>query len=230
LSQQNFKATPMGSENIWITITTIMLMLSLISERVSNLVKLNWPVLRDKGKTENEEKIRERNVLVLAVVSGCLVAIVAGADLFTLVNKGKLLNANSLNRTNVLGMLLSGLFISLGSKFWHDVLDIVLQFSKLKKFKALNEKVSISENPNTYNLLKEKEQNLEHVIRGNLDKLRALSNYRGYNIEQEGNSFVAILKFVDQVPLKGEISWIENYLKPEEYKTQLTSKTVLSGN
>ena len=129
------------SDGIWTTIVTILLALSLISERVSNFIKLHSKKLRERTGTMEEEKVRERNIQRLALFSGLLVSAIAGADLFNLLKgkEGGLLGfswANFGDPTIILGMILTGFFISLGSKFWHDMLDIVLQFSELKKFQA----------------------------------------------------------------------------------------------
>ena len=212
--------------NIWITIVTILFALSLISERISNLIKLYIPAL--KSKSENE-KNRERNIMILAICSGWLVAFISGADFFKLIESGELVPLKDLNNTNILGVVLTGLFISMGSKFWHDILDIVLQFSKLKKFKAINEE-NASIETFSYDDLKEKEQRLEQLVRKNLDKLRSIKNYGGYNIERKTNRFIAQIKFIESLPKEDEISWIEDYLLPIEYEIKLTSKTVISGN
>jgi hypothetical protein len=177
-----------------------------------------------KYRSRNE-KNRERNILLLAILSGCLVAIISGADFFYLIENGKLIPFEDFEDVTVLGILLTGLFISMGSKFWHDVLDIVLQFSKLKKYKATKEDVTLS-----YDSLKDKETRLEQMVRQNLDKLRSIKNYGGYNIERKDDGFIVQLKFVESVPSEDEISWIEDYFLPKEYEIIRTSKTTVSGN
>lgn len=142
------------ADNIWIAIVTILFALSLISERIANLIKLRLPTtrwnLRDKRLGRSDEKIREGQILTLALIAGWIVAFISGADLFTLINDGKLLNYENYEFTwdprkwtwkPFMGMFLSGFFISMGSKFWHDVLDIVLQFSALKKYRAEKQEI-----------------------------------------------------------------------------------------
>ena len=224
-------------ENIWITIVTIFLTLSLISERISNLIKLHIPSLRKSSKDEEEEKKRERNVMWLAVSSGWLVAIIAGANFFELLELGELSSVHIVSdcslwgfTKHISGFLLSGLFISLGSKFWHDVLDIVLQFSKLKKVKKLSEEENLKKNQFSYFEIKEKEQRLEHLVRNNLEKLRSIPNYRGYIIENIENDFIVKFKFLEKIPDKNEIAWIGDFLSPEEYQNIIYFKTEIDGS
>ncbi|MEM9001457.1 MAG: hypothetical protein AAGB24_14435 [Bacteroidota bacterium] len=145
-------------DNIWTTIITILFALSLIAERISNVIKLNWKSLRERLQSKKEEKIRERNILWLALFSGCLVSFLAGADLFHLINNAELIAVADYFKDYgkpILGMLLTGFFISLGSKFWHDVLDIVLKFSELGRFRAEKQEMD-----NTINRVETKEKQL----------------------------------------------------------------------
>ena len=128
--------------NLWVTIVVILFTLSLIAERIGNLIKLFFSSTRDRAWTEESEKRRELKVLIIALSSGMIVSAVAGADLFILIDKAKLVNYPLKDWRSIPGIVLSGFFISLGSKFWHDMLDIVLQFSELKKYRVLNEKNS----------------------------------------------------------------------------------------
>jgi hypothetical protein len=155
-----------SSEDLWVTIVTILFALSLISERIANLIKLNPRIsrwnLRDKRLERSDEKAREGQILTLALICGWIVAIISGADLFTLIKEGRLLDRSEYLKEDyrpILGMFLSGFFISLGSKFWHDMLDIVLQFSQLKKYRAEKQEidnkagVAVNEDKKLLNLL-----------------------------------------------------------------------------
>ncbi len=79
------------SDDLGVTIVTILFALSLISERIANLFKLNSRILRVRRYTPGEEKRRERDILWLSVICGILTAAIAGADLFTLFSRGELL-------------------------------------------------------------------------------------------------------------------------------------------
>jgi hypothetical protein len=125
------------------TITLILFALSLICERVANLIKLSHKDLRTKHTLKHLEKDRERKIMWMALACGWLVAGISGGDFFTLVHEGHLLNyfTDTEVKTSqvlqaILGCLITGVFISLGSKFWHDMLDIVLQISNLKRLQV----------------------------------------------------------------------------------------------
>ncbi|MEI7582043.1 hypothetical protein [Runella sp.] len=124
-----------------------LFILSLISERITNFIKLNLQTLierygskslsdrlgnlRNRESTEDKEKQRERGILNWAIVVSILMANAVSADLFYLMTDGKL--QPQWEFSSMLGYCLTGLFISLGSKFWHDLLDIVLYTSNLKR-------------------------------------------------------------------------------------------------
>jgi hypothetical protein len=63
------------------------------------------------------------------------VATCTHADFFYMIKNGDLASDLSLSdtRVSIWGCFLTGIFISLGSKFWHDMLDIVLYTSNLKR-------------------------------------------------------------------------------------------------
>ncbi|WP_130855599.1 hypothetical protein [Olivibacter jilunii] len=127
------------SANMLYTIVTILFALSLISERVSNLIKLAIPDTRNRNYSPLREKKRELQVQLITIASGLLVSFIAGADFFGLIKGQGLINIweiEKISGRSAVGMLLSGFFISLGSKFWHDMLDIVLEFANLKKFRV----------------------------------------------------------------------------------------------
>lgn len=85
------------------------------------------------------EAVRTKAIQNLAVFCGILVAVLAKADFFTLIRNGRPADAYAdLTKTLawgeiIFGYVLTGLFISLGSKFWHDVLDLILYSSNLKR-------------------------------------------------------------------------------------------------
>lgn len=80
-------ATPVpdASANMLYTIVMNFLALSLVSERISNLIKLTFENTRKKKYSLEEEKLRERSVLWITIGCGILVSILAGADFFALV-------------------------------------------------------------------------------------------------------------------------------------------------
>lgn len=149
---------------IFIPIVIILFVFSLISERLANFLKLNLPEvpdhqkvwgvfpggpLRTKSEDEACEKIRERRVFILAFISGVAVSFAAKANLFSMLRymdeANKTLwwqdeyginNFEEAPAEIFFGCLLTALFISLGSKFWHDLLDMLCQVKNYKRILA----------------------------------------------------------------------------------------------
>lgn len=115
---------------------------------------------RTKQDNDYEEKCRARRVFVLALLSGFGVALVLKADVIAIFNSGRdpestlgwdtfslpkvanykifWQNFGSILIT-ISGCLLTGFFLSFGSKFWHDLLDLLLEVKNLRK-KLVDEK------------------------------------------------------------------------------------------
>lgn len=157
------------SENLLVTIVITLFILSLISERLANFLKLNLQSLIERfswfrGMFEDKkgnkrfnfrtpeidpecEKLRERGIMNIAILCGIFTAVLTGADLFYLIASGGVIEYRKLNVSSfelnrilrwsvlghIIGFVATGFFISLGSKFWHDLLDIVLYTSNLKR-------------------------------------------------------------------------------------------------
>jgi hypothetical protein len=156
------------STNLLITVVINLFVLSMVSERLVNFLKLNFQKiyetnnLNEKTKQlgnsifgnfrniendKNLEKLRERGILNWAIFCSFIVAFFAKADLFYLINFGKLpvgMTTNPFeiaNGISLIGICLTALFISLGSKFWHDLLDI-LYFYKTARQKLADDNLS----------------------------------------------------------------------------------------
>lgn len=121
-----------------------LFILSLVAERLTNFLKLKREKLRLK-KAGSEEKERQLKILRLAVLSGLMVAAIVKADFFEMINpqheqgitswevylsQWKAVEGSKiwLSIRLIIGIIITGLFISQGSKFFHDLLDIMLQF------------------------------------------------------------------------------------------------------
>lgn len=146
---------------IFIPIVIIFFIFSLISERIANFLKLNLPEVseeqkffkifpggpfRTKTKNPDIEKIRERRIFWLALISGLIVSFSAKANLFSMLKYMEKANQTlwwNTDRSDLVkfsengieiffGCILTSLFISLGSKFWHDLLDLLLETKNLK--------------------------------------------------------------------------------------------------
>lgn len=146
--------------------TIVLFILSLITEKFVELIrkyiavppkynKLNWyrniNAKTTFGVNQDNEELKykkKKEISILAVVIGILIAVFAKASLFDLLSgnpQDKLfwpeqaegVESNWLSIKFILGILLTGFFLSFGSKFFHDLLDILYQTKEYKR-KLLN--------------------------------------------------------------------------------------------
>jgi hypothetical protein len=140
--------------NVLITVVINLFVLSMVSERLVNFLKLNfqklytWGLLpsdvkqflffifgnfRDKENSKKAEKLRERGVLNWAIFCSLIVAFASKADLFYLIRCGELPMDTPYGEIDKIGITLTAFFISLGSKFWHDLLDILYFYKNARQ-------------------------------------------------------------------------------------------------
>jgi hypothetical protein len=138
----------------FIQIIFVLLILSMITEKITNLIKMrptSWAkqfcmlFLKKKKKSEikdeKEEKIRQ--VQLISVVVGIVVAVATRASIFGISDPNFELGWHAFDweQDNMLlylvadffGSVFSGIFLSLGSKFFHDLLDLLLESKNLKR-------------------------------------------------------------------------------------------------
>jgi hypothetical protein len=121
-------------ENQIISITLTLFMLSLITEKIANFIKLHVRSLAEKAGSALGEKKRERKMQLLTGVIGIAVALVCNADFFMLISENsKIEPLTLLTFKGVVGCVITGLFLSQGSKFFHDLLNTVLYFKNMRK-------------------------------------------------------------------------------------------------
>src|SRR4051812_21116261 len=140
-----------------IEIATIFFILSLISERFITWFKLyffkkgntlfylffNWE--KDYSVKTNDpefEKEREQRILLLNISLNIIIAFLIHANIFRILHDHPLQHLswehNYFNLKDkgffyeISGCLFGGLLISLGSKFWHDTLDMLYYTKNLK--------------------------------------------------------------------------------------------------
>ena len=125
----------------------------MITEKIGNFIKLSeisW--LKKRMKTSSEDQ-RERKIQTMSMLTGIGVALIAKANIFQVYSNPKFeffWSSTDLNATlagwlsNILGSLLCGLFLSLGSKFFHDLLDMLLQVKNLKRKLVSNEELKLN--------------------------------------------------------------------------------------
>lgn len=146
-----------------IQLTTILFLLSMVCERIADFLKHYlseshvFRIQRDFFKVGNtltkfpkddtKEQARAYRILKINVWSGILLAFILKADLIKIFNNitepGKTLGWNNIADYGILdfvllpcGIALTGCFISFGSKFWHDLLDILYQIKNTKRVLA----------------------------------------------------------------------------------------------
>jgi hypothetical protein len=120
-----------------IKITLVLLILSLIVEKITGFVKLYFPSLYSKTYNEEEEKLREKKIQRDSIIIGVIVAIISNANFFKLLRGQDMLywtdDPEGFTIKAILGCLISGIFLSQGSKFFHDLLDTLLYAKKMKR-------------------------------------------------------------------------------------------------
>ena len=147
------------NNNLMIAVVLNLFVLSMISERLVNFLKLNFQKIyttkllpnilkgflkdmfgnfRDKEHSKKSEKERERGVLNWAIFASLIVAFASKADLFYMIKCGELSTDIDYDKINYVGIVLTALFLSLGSKFWHDLLDVLYFYKNAKQ--KLNDK------------------------------------------------------------------------------------------
>lgn len=130
-----------------INLLVVFSALSVAAERATNVFKLNRKQLSTKGKTAEAEKERERGITQASVAISIGLALVMKADFFALLGHinapwetlgwarmegGMLVQADALHSVGaaawaVAGSVITGFALGFGSKFWHDMLDIVFK-------------------------------------------------------------------------------------------------------
>jgi hypothetical protein len=219
-----------GTNSIVYTIVFILFALSMIAERIANLWKLYEPKLRLKKRLAADEKVRERKIMWRTLVCGWLVSLLSGADLFQLLKNGTLINIFSATGPEIarslFGIFLTGIFVSLGSKFWHDMLDIVLQFANLKKFQA--DQVGQVSMQQANILADEERTRLINKTENIVPALKKNAGYAGYDIEGDiATPHSVVLKYTQQ-PNKDTMTFLQNYFGDDKLRIDiLTSKSGL---
>jgi hypothetical protein len=146
-----------------INILTVLTALSVAAERITNLLKLQSPSLRvtetkpgeDKEAKKDAEKARESAIARRSVLVGIGVAIVLKADLIAILRNAQApwetlgwfgldgemmvssaaLQSPTAIATALIGSVAAGFALGFGSKFWHELLDGVLELRNMAKNK-----------------------------------------------------------------------------------------------
>jgi hypothetical protein len=135
-----------------------LFILSLASEKVTNFIKLQFASLFCKTNDTAGEKKREKQIQYISITTGLVIAIAAKANIFLMFQPDFQLFWTDVDAkgespaSNIIGSVLSGLFLSLGSKFFHDLIDLVLEMKNLKRTLAEGQQKNLD-------TLKEQERN-----------------------------------------------------------------------
>jgi hypothetical protein len=128
-----FKPKPMDQV---IQPTIVLLILSLVTEKMANFYKTHSRIIAH----ERNERERSKKIQFATILIGIGVALVCKLNLFEIFRTDFVLFWNTSADwenykwvSNVLGSVISGFFLSLGSKFFHDLLDLLLEAKNLKK-------------------------------------------------------------------------------------------------
>ncbi|UKN00715.1 hypothetical protein K6119_13340 [Paracrocinitomix mangrovi] len=157
--------------NIFLQVTFVLLILSMINEKIVNFIKLSFPDnvfkrifnrkrhLSSSASAEEfmsvEENKKLREVQVLSLLIGFGLAFICRANLFLIYDETFDLGWSQIDWSkygwkmavsDFVGCGLTGAFLSLGSKFFHDLLDLLLEVKHLKR-KLTNREV-VNELPN----------------------------------------------------------------------------------
>lgn len=143
----------MSSLEPFINILILLTVLSIAAERATNFIKLRNTDLRNPKASDTGEKEREHRITLRSLVAGIAVAIIVKANLFEILTRidapwdtlGWFQQAESTwvpaaaagsvgtAFYAVLGSALTGVALGFGSKFWHEVLDGVLELRGIAK-------------------------------------------------------------------------------------------------
>jgi hypothetical protein len=135
-----------------INILTILTVLSVAVERVTDFIKLRHDA---SGRTDAEEPERRQRIVGVSLLTGILIALLVKADLMQIVARAGdpwatlgwvhwseaqqawvhdvAFKSWAGGVAVVLGCVLTGLSLGFGSRFWHDILEIVLDTSEAIK-------------------------------------------------------------------------------------------------
>jgi hypothetical protein len=238
-------------ENI-IQFATVMFMLSIICERVAEFFKnylcgkrlgrysLVGDTLTKYPSHSLREIRRQYRVLKINLLIGFLTAFFCHASLFSILHHlndpGKVIGwPNKVEFpplkdwfkyvSFIAGCFLTGAFISLGSKFWHDLLDIVMEVKNTKRTVTEQRRAATSVLPDAGFATLPPEQQaglIEAAIAANAEKwINTIPNVTGVGI---GNKITANNTLPQKV-IRFEVRVKENSTNPSE----LIPKTVTFG-
>lgn len=186
------------------TLVGLLFILSIISERITNAAKLwmsdfniidgiNTGNLKQRETDPRLEKLRERRILGWNLFFGFITAGIVQVSMLcvaaNLNNPYSVIGWNNIGNvvdgplnafTLIIGWFFTACFISLGSKFWHDLLDLLFEVKNARNL--VNQKTAADLNreqaqsaPNPFSALPATEQfdNIRTAIKSNYSAWRS---------------------------------------------------------
>jgi hypothetical protein len=200
-----------------IAVAIMLFLLSMISERVVTWITLQFGQrghslpgfstkeedLTIKTADPDKEKSRERKILGLNLTISILIALLSHADLFAIMTANSPFStlgwaAESAGHSftdfwlfleMVFGCVLVGMFISLGAKFWHDLLDMLLAVKNIKQKLADSPTYEVSRMDQLDEFVNLDESDLVHLA---IDQNESLLKKKFSNIHFINNSVTLI--------------------------------------
>lgn len=134
----------MQISDAFVTILFTLFVASTVNERIIDFIKLRRPVLCLKLVNHREEMKRHQRLWLLAFGMGIITATLVDINLLVFLIENysgakltgllkPLLESRFAWIATAFGYLFTALFLSLGSKFWHDLLDLVLFVKNSKR-------------------------------------------------------------------------------------------------
>jgi hypothetical protein len=128
-----------------VNLLILLSVLSVAAERATNLVKLRDPAMSVEKDDKEKEKQREKEIAVVTLVTSVVLAVALKANLFEIMTRldapwntlgwvqmsaGQWVRSPATDGLGTVlyaigGSLVTGVALGFGSKFWHDMLDIV---------------------------------------------------------------------------------------------------------
>ena len=226
--------------NLEILVTGLMIMfiLSTITEKISNFIKLNdfinkkdiFKDIKIRTDSEEDEKNREKKIQIISIIIGVMVAVICKANIFDILTDENFQLFWKDEKdweifTAVIGSIICGIFLSFGSKFFHDLLDLVFQIKELKNklnTKELSEIKNMKEFDEYFNA--DEYSNAESAV--SEKKLMNVAGVVGISVHKENGDFYCDLyctkdnvKVDESIPFYSYGNKIK-FIKVRQFKTE----------
>lgn len=218
-----------------IAVVLQLLILSQITERITNFIKLNTDKIKLKKDNIVDENERKKLIEIRSIIVGILVALICKANIFEMFSdkfaffwNGK----NSISFSNVIGSIICGPFLSVGSQFFHDLLDLLLQVKNLKR--KLNDRADFDFNDisEVDEFLKDNEQKrLKELIETEFEKMQGDKHYFSTDLDKQEvtiHTFGDVQNLPSAIPFKsstGKLKLIK--IRIQKHSTQIRTLATL---